>query len=274
MIDQTALDTGLPVTIPLWENGAPYAGEELPGLPRLTLYLPSPEHRTGQSMVVCPGGGYGHLAIAHEGHRVARYVSSHGIAAGVLEYRHAPYRHPVPLMDAQRAIRLMRHFAPQWELDPTQVGILGFSAGGHLTACAATMAPVTENLPGDTIDQLSCRPDFAAPIYAVTSIFEPFAHLGSRQNLLGDRAEDMELVASLSPERHVSENTPPCFLAHTSEDPVVIPEHSIVFYQALRRCNVPAELHIYEKGQHGIGLEKNHPWGPALLGWLKNRQSA
>ncbi|GHC08280.1 alpha/beta hydrolase [Cerasicoccus arenae] len=266
-----ALHTGLPVTIRLWENGTPFADDALPGLPRLTIYLPSPEHRTGQSIVVCPGGGYAHLAIAHEGHRVARYISSHGTAAAVLEYRHAPYRHPVPLLDAQRAIRLMRHHATEWELDPSKVGILGFSAGGHLTACAATLPPLTEGLPGDEIDALDCRPDFAVPIYAVVSIFEPYAHLGSRQNLLGEKADDMELVAQLSPERHVNANTPPCLLIHTSEDKSVVPEHSIVFYQALRRHNVPAELHIYEKHGHGIGLAQNHPWGPALIEWLKNR---
>ncbi|WP_309379995.1 alpha/beta hydrolase [Cerasicoccus frondis] len=265
------LQTGLPVTIPLWEKDIPFADEALPGLPRLTVYLPSQEHRTGQAMVVCPGGGYGHLAIAHEGHRVARFLSSQGVLAAVLEYRYSPYRHPVPLIDAQRAIRMVRYHAAEWGVDQTQVGIMGFSAGGHLTACAATMKPIKEGMVDDEIDQLGSRPDFAAPIYAVVSIFEPYAHLGSRQNLLGDKAEDMELVAALSPERQVNETTPPCFMVHTSEDMVVVPEHSITFYQALRRNNVPAELHIYEKGGHGIGLAHNHPWGPAFLSWLKNR---
>ncbi|WP_309397460.1 alpha/beta hydrolase [Cerasicoccus maritimus] len=265
------LQTGLPVSIPLWEDGAPFAGDALPGLPRLTVYLPSEEHRTGQAIVVCPGGGYCMLSIAKEGHRVARFLSSNGILAAVLEYRYAPYTHPVPLLDAQRAIRLVRHHASDWCVNPSQVGILGFSAGGHLTACAATLPAITEGLKGDAIDQLDCRPDFAAPIYAVVSIFEPYAHLGSRQNLLGDKADDMALIEKLSPERHVCESTPPCFLMHTSEDPVVVPEHSIAFYQALLRHNVPAELHIYEKGPHGIGLEQSHPWGPALLSWLQNR---
>lgn len=265
------LKSGLPVTFPLWENGAPFAGDDLPGLPRLTVYLPAKDYKTGQAMVICPGGGYAMHAVAHEGHRIARYVSSHGIAAAVLEYRYAPYRHPVPLLDAQRAIRLMRHHAAEWEFDPAQVGILGFSAGGHLTACAATLPPITEGLAGDAIDALSCRPDFAVPIYPVASIFEPYAHLGSRRNLLGEQATDMELVAALSPERHVSENTPPCLLIHTSEDQSVVPEHSIIFYQRLRQHNVPAELHIYEKGPHGIGLAQNHPWGPVLISWLKNR---
>lgn len=271
-IDHEALETGLTVTLPLWEKGTPLAGDAHPGLPRLTLYLPNVEHRTGQSMVICPGGGYQGLAVSKEGHRIARYFCSHGITCGVLEYRIAPYRHPAPLLDAQRAIRIMRFHAPGWNLDPTKVGILGFSAGGHLTACAATLPAVDHDLPGDEIDAIDCRPDFFIPIYAVVSIFEPYAHLGSRRNLLGDRAEDMELVEALSPERHVNENTPPCLLIHTSEDKGVVPEHSIVFYQALKRNDVPAELHIYEKGGHGIGLQKNHPWGPAALAWLKQRE--
>lgn len=271
MIDHTTLENGLTVTIPLWEKNTPLAGEAHPHLPRLTIYLPAQDFRTGQLMVVAPGGGYQGLAVIHEGHRVARYLVAHGIAAGVVEYRIAPYRHPAPLLDAQRAIRIMRHHAPQWKLDPNQVGMMGFSAGGHLTCCAATMAPVTEDLPVDDIDQVDCRPNFFAPMYAVVSIFEPYAHLGSRRNLLGERADDMDLVEALSPERHVNENTPPCFLFHTSEDKGVVPQHSIAFYQALHKNKVPAELHIYETGGHGIGLAANHPWGPALLNWLKNR---
>jgi len=273
MIDQSVLDAGLPLTIPLWDKNTPLAGNEHPHLPRLTIYLPMQDFQTGQLMVVAPGGGYQGLAVQHEGHRVARYLSSHGIAAGVVEYRVAPYRHPAPLLDAQRAIRIMRHQAPQWGLDPQQLGMMGFSAGGHLTCCTAVMPPMTEGLPVDEIDQVDCRPNFFAPMYAVVSIFEPFAHLGSRRNLLGERAEDMEMVEMLSPERHISEDTPPCFLFHTSEDKGVVPQHSIAFYQALREKNVPAELHIYEKGKHGIGLDANHPWGPALIAWLKNRQA-
>ncbi|WPJ95021.1 alpha/beta hydrolase [Coraliomargarita algicola] len=264
------LHTGLPLTFPLWEHNTPLAGEALPGLPRLTMYLPSPELRSGQAMIICPGGGYGGLSVPKEGHRIARFLSSHGHAAAVLENRYAPYRHPAPLIDAQRAIRTLRHHAAEWFIAPDQIGIMGFSAGGHLAGTAATQAQVEAGIVGDAIDQQHSRPNFAALIYPVISLNADCAHLGSRNNLLGAEAEP-QLIQQLSLENAVSDQTPPTLLVHTNEDGGVPPENSILFYQALRANNIPAELHIYEKEGHGIGLAKNHPWGKAMLQWMQNR---
>ncbi|MDQ8193060.1 alpha/beta hydrolase [Coraliomargarita sp. SDUM461004] len=264
------LHNGLPLTFPLWSENTPLAGEALPGLPRLTVYLPSEELRSGQAMITCPGGGYGHLSTPKEGHRIARFLSSHGHAAAVLENRYAPYQHPIPLLDAQRAIRTLRHYANEWSINPEQIGIMGFSAGGHLAGTAATLPQAQEGIVNDSIDQQSSRPDFAALIYPVVSLNTPCTHFGSRDNLLGADA-DPKLIEQLSLENAVNEQTPPTLLVHTNEDEGVPPENSILFYQALRKNKIPAELHIYEKEGHGIGLAKNHPWGRALLQWMSNR---
>ncbi|MGZ0656050.1 alpha/beta hydrolase [Coraliomargarita sp. W4R53] len=269
-MNTSPLLNGLPLTFPLWEQNTPLAGEALPGLPRLTIYLPSEELRTRQAMLICPGGGYAGLSVPHEGHRIARLLSSHGHAAAVLENRYAPYRHPAPLIDAQRALRTLRHHAAEWCIDSKQIGIMGFSAGGHLAGTAATQPQVEAGIVGDVIDQQSSRPDFAALIYPVISLNAACAHLGSRDNLLGTDA-DPKLIEQLSLENAVTEQSPPTLLVHTNEDTAVPPENSILFYQALRKNNIPAELHIYEKEDHGIGLANNHPWGQALLQWMGNR---
>ncbi len=262
---------GLPLALPLWEANTPLADEALPDLPRITIYLPSEELNSGQAVIVCPGGGYGMLSVPKEGHRIARFLSSHGHAAAVLENRYAPYRHPAPLIDAQRAVRLLRHHAGEWKINAEQIGIMGFSAGGHLAGSAATFPAIEDGLVGDAIDSENSRPDFAMLIYPVISFTDACAHLGSRDNLLGnDHAP--ELAVQLSLENAVTTETPPTLLVHTNEDEGVPPENSILFYQALRKHNVPAELHIYEKEGHGIGLANNHPWGKATLKWLKNRK--
>lgn len=266
------LENGLPVTLPLWQEEIPFAGEEHPDRPRITAYLASNEFQTEQMVLICPGGGYGGLSVAKEGHRVARFLSSNGVSAAVLEYRLSPYRHPVPLIDAHRAIRLLRHHAQDWGYKPDQIGILGFSAGGHLAGCAATMLPDEEGLIGDEIDAQSSRPDFAVLVYPVISFTADCAHLGSRNNLLGEDHEK-SLARQLSLENTVTEHTPPTLLIHTNEDEAVPPENSVLFYSALRTHNVSASLHIYEKHGHGIGLgyDHTHPWGKTVLGWLKKR---
>jgi len=261
---------GLPLTLPLWQQDTPLAGAALPGLPRLTIYLPSEELRSGQAMVICPGGGYGMLSVPKEGHRIARFLSAHGHAAAVLENRYAPYQNPAPLIDAQRAVRTLRHYASEWQIRADQIGIMGFSAGGHLAGCAATQPLVKAGIVDDTIDLQPSRPDFAALIYPVISFTAGCAHLGSRDNLLGAEA-DPELLKSLSLENAVTTQTPPTLLIHNNEDAAVPPENSLLFYQALRAQNIRAELHIYEKGGHGIGLAHNHPWGSVLLKWMENR---
>jgi acetyl esterase/lipase len=222
-------------------------------------------------MVICPGGGYGMLAVAKEGHRIARFLSAQGHAAAVLENRYAPYRHPAPLIDAQRAIRTLRHHAAEWFIQPDQIGIMGFSAGGHLAGSTATQPQVEAGIVGDAIDQQSSRPDFAALIYPVISLNTQCAHSGSRINLLGPN-ENPKLAEQLSLENAVNDQTPPTLLVHTTEDGSVPTTNSILFYQALYKNKIPAEMHIYEKGDHGIGLADNHPWGQALLQWMGNRK--
>lgn len=242
----------------LWPNGAPQAKGDADGdRPSITIYLPPKEKATGAAVVICPGGGYGHLAIDHEGHQIARWLNSFGVAGFILKYRHrnsgAGYGHPVPLMDAQRAISMVRARAAEFEVDPARIGILGFSAGGHLASTAATHFHTGCTDTADAIDRVSCRPDFAVLVYPVISLTEWFTHVGSRTNLLG-RDGDAELIRQLSNELHVTPQTPPTFLLHTNEDTAVPAENSVYFYLALRKAKVPAELHIYEKGQHGVGL--------------------
>jgi acetyl esterase/lipase len=263
-------------TVLLWPDGAPgAAGTEERDRPSLTVYLPPKEKATGSAVVVCPGGGYGFLAVDHEGQQPAEWLTRHGVAAFVLRYRIAPrYRHPAPLQDAQRAIRLVRARAKDWGIDPKRVGIWGFSAGGHLASTAATHFDDGKKDATDPIDRQSCRPDFAILCYPVITLKPPYAHIGSRHNLLGKDADE-KLVESLCNDTQVSARTPPTFLFHTDADTGVVPENSILFYSALRKAKVPAELHIYEPGPHGIGLAPNHAvlkrWPETLAGWMETR---
>jgi acetyl esterase/lipase len=260
----------------LWPKGAPGAvGSEGADKPSLTIYLAPADKANGSAVVVCPGGGYGGLASDHEGRQPAQWLNSQGIAAFVLKYRHAPrYRHPAPLQDAQRAIRTVRARAKEWNINPNRIGIWGFSAGGHLTSTAGTHFDAGKPDADDPIDRVSCRPDFMILCYPVITLHPPHAHVGSRNNLLGKDA-DAKLVEELSNEKQVTKQTPPTFLFHTDGDRVVVPENSILFYLALRKAGVPAELHIYEKGNHGVGLAPKDPvlssWPERLAAWLKTR---
>ncbi len=242
----------------LWPGGAPGAKGEAEGdKPTLTIYLPPQDKATGASVVICPGGGYGALAVDHEGHQIAQWLNSFGVAGFIVKYRHrnsgAGYGHPAPIQDAQRAIRTVRSRAKEWGVDPNRIGILGFSAGGHLASTAATHFNESFGEARDTIDRVSCRPDFAVLVYPVISFTEPFTHTGSRKNLLGAEP-DAALVEKMSNEKQVTPQTPPTFLIHTWEDRGVPAENSIYFYLALRKANVPAEMHIFLKGPHGFGL--------------------
>lgn len=264
-----------PKAEPLWPNGAPGAmGTKDADIPTLTVYLPAADKATGAAVVICPGGGYGTLAMNHEGHDVARWLNSIGVAGVLLKYRHAPYRHPVPLQDAQRALRTTRHRANDWGVDPNRVGILGFSAGGHLASTAGTQFDAGRADDPDPVERLSCRPDFLVLVYPVISFTTKHAHRGSRDNLLGKDA-DPKVVESLSNEKRVTPQTPPTFLVHTTEDRGVPPENSVLFYLALREAGVPAELHIYEKGRHGLGLAPKDPalssWPERCAAWLRVR---
>jgi acetyl esterase/lipase len=261
----------------LWPKGAPGAiGAEDKDIPTVTVYLPPDEKANGAAVVICPGGGYGALAMDHEGHQVARWLNSLGVAGVILKYRHAPrYRHPAPLQDAQRALRYTRAHAKEWKIDPKRVGILGFSAGGHLASTAGTHFDAGKEDAPDPIDRLSCRPDFLVLVYPVITFVGPYAHKGSRNNLLGKDAVD-KLVESLCNDKQVTAQTPPTFLVHTTEDAGVPPENSILFYQACRKAKVPAEMHIYEKGKHGLGLGQPGSafasWPDRCAAWLQARK--
>src|SRR5712692_1268713 len=265
-----------PQVMLLWPQGAPGAvGNEDKDKPTLTAYLPPADKANGAAVVVCPGGGYGFLAMDHEGKQIAEWLNSLGVAAFVLKYRIAPrYHHPAPLQDAQRALRTVRSRAKEWNLDPKKIGIWGFSAGGHLASTAATHFDDGKADADDPVEKVSCRPDFAILCYPVITFEDPYCHKGSRVNLIGNNP-DPKLLESLCNEKQVTEKTPPTFLFHTGTDTGVPPENSVLFYMALRKAKVPAEMHIYEKGPHGVGLAQKDPilskWPEQLAGWMKQR---
>lgn len=267
----------LPPIQHLWAGKAPgQMGETLGDRPGIYWY-PAPAHKAnGAAIVVCPGGGYGNLAMDHEGVQIARWLNGLGVHVAVLRYRHAPkYRHPIPLGDAQRAIREVRAKAGgDLKLDAKKVGILGFSAGGHLTSTAGTHFDLGKADAPDPIDRISCRPDFHVLLYPVITLEPPYAHMGSRYNLLGKEA-DAKLVASLCNHLAVTKETPPAFLAHTAEDTAVPPENSVLYYLALQKHKIPAELHVYEKGRHGLGLGPAEmpfsTWPARCEAWLRVR---
>jgi acetyl esterase/lipase len=271
-----AIPAASPKVEPVWPKGAPGAvGTEEVDRPSLTIYLPPVDKANGTAVVVCPGGGYGHLAVGHEGQEIAGWLTGQGVTAFVLRYRIAPrYRHPAPLQDAQRALRTVRARAAEWKVDPKRVGIWGFSAGGHLASTAGTHFDDGKPNAADPIERVSCRPDFLILSYPVITLKPPYTHMGSRRNLLGDRASE-DLVNSLCNDQQVTAKTPPTFLFHTDEDTAVAPENSILFYLALRKHKVPAELHLYEKGRHGVGLASKDPvlttWKERLADWMKGR---
>jgi acetyl esterase/lipase len=277
LIPNLSLQAAEPKTELLWPNGAPgKLGDEAKDKPTLIIYLPEAEKASGCGIVVCPGGGYGGLAMDHEGHQIAKWLNSFGVAAFICDYRHRGkgYGHPAPLNDAQRAVRTVRARAEEFRVKPDRVGIMGFSAGGHLTSTALTHFDKGKSDSSDPIEKVSCRPDFGLLCYPVIAFDKPFTHVGSQQNLIGkDAAKD--LVESLSNERQVTSETPPTFLFHTQEDRGVPPENSIVFYEAMVKNKVPGELHIYEKGPHGVGLAAHIPgtsdWPNAFQRWLKVR---
>jgi acetyl esterase/lipase len=260
----------------LWPKGAPGAvGDQEQDRPSLTVWLPAAQKATGAAVVICPGGGYGTVVASYEGNEPAAWLNKLGVAAFVLRYRVAPrYRHPAPLQDVQRALRLVRSRAREWQIDPRRIGVWGFSAGGHLAATAATHFDDGKPDADDAVERVGCRPDFAILCYAVITLEPPYAHLGSRHNLLGKDA-DARLVQSLCNERQVTAQTPPTFLFHTGADTAVPPENSVLFYLALRKAGVPAELHIYEKGPHGVGLGRGDvvlsSWPDRLAAWLQVR---
>ena len=248
-------------------------GDQPADKPTLSVFLPERQKAVGTAVVICPGGGYSGLAIDHEGRQIAQWFNSFGVAAFILEYRHRGrgYGHPAPMQDAQRAIRTVRTRAGQWKIAPDRIGIMGFSAGGHLASTAGTHFDKGNPASADPIERVSCRPDFLILCYPVIAFDEPYSHRGSQTNLLGANA-DPALVRSLSNEKQVTSQTPPTFLFHTDEDTGVPAENSVQFYLALRRAGVPAEMHIYRIGPHGLGLAAKVPgtstWPDRLRDWM------
>jgi acetyl esterase/lipase len=267
---------GKPETIRLWEGDAPGAkGKEDADIPTLTVYRAPADKANGAAVVICPGGGYGGLAMDHEGHQVARWLNSIGVAGCILKYRLGRrYHHPAMLTDVGRAIRTVRARAGDWKLDGGRVGVLGFSAGGHLASTAATHFDEGDAKAADPVDRLSSRPDVAVLIYPVIMLDGPHAHTGSRDNLLGENAP-REMIDLLSNEKRVTERTPPTFLVHSVDDTPVPPENSLEFARSLRAHKVPFELHLYDHGGHGYGLGGNDAalstWPVVCAKWLAGR---
>ena len=278
LVAGSAAAAQVPVSIPLWPGGAPDAkGTNEFDVPTLTVYQPDAAKATGAAIVICPGGGYGGLAD-HEGKDYALWLNESGITGLVLKYRLGShgYRHPVMLHDAARAVRLVRARAADWHVDSKRVGIMGSSAGGHLASTLLTHFDAGNPDAADPVDKLSSRPDLGILCYAVITMGE-FTHQGSKHNLLGENPS-AELTRMLSNELQVTRETPPCFVWHTCEDPAVPVENSLQFADALRKSGVPFDLHVYQKGQHGIGLgtremepAKRHPWSRDCQFWLKQQ---
>ena len=265
----------VPPEIPRWENGAPGAmGEADVDKPTLTISRAA-RGATGTGVVVAPGGGYGALAMDHEGRQVAAYFNAMGVSAFVLKYRLGPkYRHPIELGDAQRALRLVRSRAQEYGVNADRIGLMGFSAGGHLAATAGTRSDSGNASAPDAIDRASSRPDFLILGYPVITFETGVTHAGSVRNLLGENP-DPKLIELMSNELHVTPQTPPTFLFHTNADTGVVPENSVRFYIALRKAKVPAEMHIFENGPHGVGLALGDPalsaWPVLLTNWMRGR---
>lgn len=260
----------------LWPGGAPGAlGSEDRDKPSITIRLADSAKANGTAVIVCPGGGYGNLAMDHEGAQVAAWLNNLGVSAFILKYRLGPiYHHPAPLQDAQRAIRTVRSRAKEFAIDPNRIGIWGFSAGGHLASTTGTHFDDGQSSASDPVERLSSRPDFMILAYPVISLTTEYVHKGSRKNLLGD-PYDPALAEQLSNEKQVTSRTPPTFLFHTDDDAGVPVENSVLFFLALKKAKVPAEMHIYQKGKHGVGLAQSDPilstWPDRLKDWLQIR---
>jgi acetyl esterase/lipase len=243
-------------------------------IPTLSVFLPKGIKQNQTAVVIFPGGGYTHLAIDKEGTKVAEWFNSQGIVAFVLKYRLPnnlimTNKTVGPLQDAQEAIRVIRLNAAVWNIDPNKIGVMGFSAGGHL---ASTLSTHYDDRVYETSSKISARPDFSLLIYPVISMENDITHKGSQVSLLGENASQQD-IDSFSNEKKVTAQTPPAFLIHATDDSVVLPENSINYYLALKKNGVTAELHLYEKGGHGFGLGVNDTskfWTKACEEWLKS----
>lgn len=273
-----------PKILPLWPEGVPdlksNASDEkiVDGRitnihrPTLTVFEPRDAPGNATAVIVCPGGGYVRLAIGAKGGADAQWLNGLGVTVFVLKYRLAEYGHPAPLRDVLRAVRLVRSRAAEFGVQTNRIGVLGGSAGGHLAACAATLFDAPEGRTGSPLDRVSGRPDFVALIYPVITMEDPWVHRGSRKALLGENPSP-ELIQRLSAEQHVRKETPPVFLVATMADRSVPVENSLLFYQALRRAGVPAEMHVYAQGAHGNSRDPQFgptaQWPEQCEAWLR-----
>ena len=263
-----------PQTMLLWPDGAPGAlGQDDRDKPAITVYMPPNTTGPMTAVIIAPGGSYARLSMNNEGRAPANYLNSLGIAAFVLRHRLGPqYHHPIELGDAQRAIRTVRARAAEWHIAPDRIGMMGFSAGGHLASSASTHFDRGNPGAADPIDRVSSRPDFAILGYPVISFVEPWTHQGSKTNLLGEHP-DPALARSLSSETQVSASTPTTFIYHTNADAVVPVENAVAYFLALRKAGVSAEMHVFRNGPHGTGLAQQDPalaeWPRLLANWLR-----
>jgi acetyl esterase/lipase len=230
--------------------------------PTLTVYAPDPARANGTAVIFSPGGGYVRIAVGENGGADTRWLNSLGVTVFVHKYRLAEYGHPAPLRDVLRAVRTVRARAAEFGVATNRIGVLGGSAGGHLSACAATLWDCAEGRTGAALDEVSARPDFALLIYPVITMEDPFVHKASRQALLGEQPAPGQ-IAQLSLEQHARKDMPPVFLVATLADKTVPAENSLRFYQALRDAGVPAEMHVYAQGSHGNSRDAQY--GPTAL---------
>jgi acetyl esterase/lipase len=243
--------------------------------PSLFVFLPPAGKATGSAVLICPGGGYGVLAFSHEGFAIARWLNENGIAGIILKYR-LPSNMIMkdksigPLQDAQEAMRMIRRNSSVWKINPRKIGVIGFSAGGHL---ASTLSTHYAEKVYEVSDTTSARPDFSLLIYPVISFDPSFTHAGSRKNLIGENPSE-EIIRHFSNELQITDKTPPAFLVHSADDKVVPVKNSIVYFEGLQKNNIPAELHVFQKGGHGYGLSLSggteSSWPELCLIWLKS----
>lgn len=278
--------------LPLWEKNIPNQNDvvideniETTDILRITavdkpiieVYLPSKAYATGEAVVICPGGGYRILAYNYEGSDVAKWLNTNGIAGIVVKYRLPGTPNNIegrlsPFLDVQRAIRLTRYNAEEWGIDPDKIGVMGFSAGGHLASTLGTHYK-DDFFMSDKVDSINCRPDFMILMYPVITFKEPYLHSGSKINLIGENA-DSTLINYYSNELHITENTPPTFLVHAGDDSSVPIENSMLFYKNLKKHGVSSEFHIFQEGGHGFGLAAKkgrlEQWKNLCVTWIKN----
>jgi acetyl esterase/lipase len=273
--------------LPVWPNGVPNArpnpgpeqvdGERISNVsqPTLAVYPAAPDRHSGSAVIICPGGGYRFLSNTREGHQYAQWLSSLGVTAFVLKYRLGDFGHPAPLQDVLHAIRLVRSQAAKYGIAPDRIGVMGSSAGGHLAASASTLYNHPAGRAGDALDAVSARPDFAILMYPVISMEPPTAHMGSREALIGANPP-AALVQLMSLDKQVNAATPPTLLFHSQDDGAVPVDNSILYFQALTRARVPAEMMIYEHGGHGMAMSRGKGtasnWPARAEEWLRDRK--